>query len=133
MSIRELQKSVGILSEAFPEADQCLALSRAVGISLGMATNLGGLGDAMHDAMTRAELINLINNKQEVYQLISRCNDEVLLCVDTTVRQFTKTFVYRLEIARGNPAAFADSAVEAGTLQAVELLTPVFRGILSGK
>jgi len=132
MSIPALQKAAGILKESFPDADQSLALSRAVGIALGMATPLNGLGEPEFDTMTRVELISAVNNKKEVFHVISRCNEEALLCVDTAVRQFTKTFVFRMETARGNAAAFKfGGSIEEGTILAVELLVPVFRGLLA--
>ena len=132
MSIPALQKTAGILKESFPEADQSLALSRAVGIALGMASPLCGLGEPEFDTLTREELISIIGNKKEVYGVISRCNDEALLCVDTTVRQFTKTYLFRMETARGNPLAFKfGGSIEEGTILAVEQLVPIFRGLLA--
>lgn len=132
MSIPELQKAAARIAAEAPDADQSLALSRVVGVALGMATPLQGLGDAIMNTMTRTELIDAINNKKEVYAAIDRCNECALLCVDTAVRMFTKTFLFRVETARGNPAAivFAQE-LDACTAECAAALVPAFRQLLN--
>lgn len=132
MSIPSLQKAAAVLAAGVPDADQSLALSRAVGITLAMATPLQNLNDPVMDTMTRAELINIINNKKEVYAAIDTCNECVLLCVDTTVRTFTRAFLYRLETARGTPASLTFAAqFDPCIVECVELLYPELRQLLN--
>lgn len=133
MSIRALEQAAGVFVAQTPDADQSLALSAAVGIALAMATTMGGLEDKEHASLTRNELIDCISNKKDIYAQISRCNDVCLLCVDTAVRSFTKAFMYRVEIARGNVSALQfGSQLDPATIAAVELLVPEFRLALVG-
>lgn len=132
MSIPELQKAAARIAAEAPDSDQCLALSRVVGVALGMATPLQGLGDAIMNSMTRTELIDAINKKDAVYATIDRCNESVLLCVETTVRMFTKAFLFRVEAARGNPLTigFAQE-LDTCTAECAALLVPAFRQLLN--
>jgi hypothetical protein len=132
MSIPSLQAAAARIAAEAPDADQSLALSRVVGVALGMATPLQGLGDASMNSMTRTELIDAINGKNEVYAAIDRCNESVLLCVDTAVRMFTKTFIFRVEAARGNPSTitFAQE-LDSCTAECAGLLVPELRQLLN--